>query len=116
MEKLMLLAKPGHQWSEQELEAFNIQVKSVRTAKFFDSGETLPMADVSDTILGNFQQPVGPLSEVDRKFFRYMQHAESTISPESAVDDFARFLISSLSYDHNSWLLRALPEMVFKFS
>jgi hypothetical protein len=105
-------AKSGNNWTRSELSAFNIEIKGATTFEFFNT-RNLPVAHVSETILNNFQQPDGPLSKMDRKFFQYMEAAENPGAEDSAVNDFVVFLLSLFDYDRGNWLLRTGKEMFF---
>jgi len=63
---------------------------------------------VSQTILNNLAEPAGPLSKTDQNFFIYMPAELGT--SESAVDDFAIFLLSILDYDRDGRALRSRKE------
>jgi len=68
------------------------RVYDATTAAFFNTA-TLPATSVSQTILNNLVEAAGPLSKTDQNFFIYMRMAELGTSEESAVDDFAMFLL-----------------------
>ena len=85
-------------WTSNKLFAFNIAVQPATPA-------ALPGLSVSVTILDNFQEPNGPLSKTDRKFFQYMQVAECA-GFEPVTSDYTVFLLSLLDYDHDTRLLR----------
>jgi len=111
-ENLLRSAKSSNEWTRNELLAFNIGVKDATTAAFFNAA-TLPATSVSQTILKNLAEPAGPLSKTDQNFFIYMRMAELGTSEESAVDDFAIFLLSMLDYDRDDRVLCSRKEMSF---
>ena len=115
MAKVILSAKSGSDWTENELHAFNIWVASVGTTQFF--GHTvLPPAAISPTILNNAQMPPGPISKDDRLFFDYLMDAERALSEESAVDDFAAHILRTLDYDNQDRRIRTRKEIPFIMS
>jgi len=95
----------GSNWTAKELLAFNIRVVNATAPAFFPSTE-LPPAPVSPTILNNLQIPEGPLPKTDRHFFQYLRAAEQATSEESAVDDFAAFILRTLGYDDDDRVIR----------
>ncbi|KAJ3518171.1 hypothetical protein NLJ89_g2 [Agrocybe chaxingu] len=102
----------GSDWTTKELLAFNIRVANASAPAFFASTK-LPPAPVSPTILNNLHIPDGPLSKSDRQFFQYLRAAEHATSGESAVDDFAAFILRMLDYDDEDRVVRLRKEISF---
>ena len=116
MAKVILSAKSGSDWTENELHAFNIWVASVGTAQFFGN-TVLPPAAISPAILNHAHMPPGPISKDDRLFFEYLTDAErSSSSEESAVDDFAAHILRMLDYDNQDRRIRTRKEIPFVMS
>jgi hypothetical protein len=111
MANFVRLARSSDDWTTNELFAFNIEVQHATAAAFFKTTD-LPEASVSETILDDLQEPDGPLSKTDRKFFQYMQVAERA-GFEPVTSDFTVFLLSLLDYDHDARLLRTNNVMPF---
>src|SRR6266542_500445 len=105
MAKVIRSAKSGHDWTENELHAFNIRVASVGTAQFFGN-TVLPPAAISPAILNNVQMPPGPILKDDRLFFEYLMDTEKSSSEESAVDDFVAHILRMLDYDNQDCRIR----------
>lgn len=99
MANLIRSPRSGNDWSENELRAFNIQVASVGTARFFGNTE-LPPSTVSPAILNNAQMPPGTISKEDRLFFEYLSDVERSSQEGSAVDDFPAHILRMLDYDN----------------
>ncbi|KAG6843737.1 hypothetical protein H0H87_001079, partial [Tephrocybe sp. NHM501043] len=112
MANLVRTAKSGSEWTGNELLAFNIRVEDANTAAFFNTTQ-LPVAQVSETILNNEEQPNPPLPKEDRLFFRYLGLVEKPQSPESHVDDFAAFILRILNYDDQDRIICQRPELSF---
>jgi len=99
-----LAARSSDDWTTNETLTLKIEVRLATPAAFFQSTD-LPELFVSETILDNLQEPDGPLSKTDRKFFQYMQVAERA-GFEPVTSDYTVFLLSLLDYDHDTRLLR----------
>ncbi|PPQ96988.1 hypothetical protein CVT26_006416 [Gymnopilus dilepis] len=101
-------------WTDNELTAFSIQVDTVDAATFFSTSTNRlsdPAVSVSAVILTNERQPQGPLTKVDRLFFRYMKDAET--GEESLVDDFAAFVLGMFGYDEPDRVIHRHKELSF---
>ncbi|KAF8964281.1 hypothetical protein BDZ97DRAFT_1660604 [Flammula alnicola] len=112
MATLVRSAKSGSSWTKNELLAFNISVVPATVPAFFGRTE-LPPAPVSPTILNNLVMPDEHLPKSDRQFFQYLKVAEEATSEESAVDDFAAFILRMLDYDDEDRLIRLRKEISF---
>jgi hypothetical protein len=110
MANILLSAKSGSDWTDNELTAFNIQVDSVDAATFFNMGQ-LPDPIVSPVILTNESRPQGPLAKRDRLFFQYMKDAVK--GEESLVDDFAAFILGIFEYDEPERVIHQRKEVSF---
>ncbi|KAF9479487.1 hypothetical protein BDN70DRAFT_834440 [Pholiota conissans] len=114
MADLLRSAASGGNWTTKELLAFNIRVVDANLLVFFGSTE-LPAvsANISATILNNLDMPDGNLSKTDRHFFQYLKAAEQSSSKESAVCDFAAFILGMLDYDDEDRYIRTRKEISF---
>ncbi|KAF8814383.1 hypothetical protein BYT27DRAFT_7266192 [Phlegmacium glaucopus] len=112
MANLVRSATSGSNWTTKELLAFNIRVADATLPAFFASTE-LPPVSVSPTILNNLHIPDGHLSKTDRHFFQYLKTAEQATSEESAVADFAAFILGMLDYDDEDRFIRLRKEISF---
>jgi hypothetical protein len=85
-----------------ELFAYNISVVDEDVATFFGSTD-LPQSTLDPIILNNIDAPPGLSSKSTRLFFRYLTATMTRFPPgaatESAVNDFAAFLLSLLDSD-----------------
>jgi hypothetical protein len=102
---IVLSAKSGSDWTDNELTAFNIQVDTFDAATFFNT-EQLPAPAVSPVILASESRPKGPMAKRDRLFFHYMKDAVTGDSEESLVDDLAAFLLGMFEYDEPDRIIR----------
>lgn len=112
MANLVRSAKSGSHWTKNELLAFNIRVATVDLPAFFGCTE-LPPAPNFPVFLTNLDRPGGPLPKNERQFFQYMEAADKASSEESAVNDFAAFILRTLGYDEPDCLVRLRKEMSF---
>lgn len=104
-------AKPDIDWTVNGLFAYNIRVVNEDVATFFGSPD-LPQFALDPIILDNTDTPPGPSSKSTLLFFRYLTDAVTRFPPgaATAVNDFAAFLLSLLSYDepdrvvHRVWI------------
>jgi hypothetical protein len=110
MSKIILSAKSGSDWTDNELTAFNIQVDTVDSATFFNTVQ-LPAPNVSPVILTNEARPQGILPKGDRLFFHYMRDAAK--GEESSVDDFAAFILGMFNYDEPDRVIHNRMELSF---
>jgi hypothetical protein len=110
MSKIILSAKSGSDWTDNELTAFNIQVDTVDSATFFNTVR-LPAPNVSPVILTNEARPQGILPKGDRLFFHYMRDAAK--GEESSVDDFAAFILGMFNYDEPDRVIHNRKELSF---
>jgi len=110
MSKIVLSAKSGSDWTDNELTAFNIQVDTAESATFFNTVQ-LPAPNVSPVILTNEARPQGILAKGDRLFFHYMRDAAK--GEESSVDDFAAFILGMFNYDEPDRVIHNRKELSF---
>jgi hypothetical protein len=99
MANIIRSAKPGSEWTINEINAYNIVVTLQDVATFFGH-PILPQPSVHQVILDNKGYPVGGIEDVhDRMFFYYLDEVMG-IPPgeESAVDDFSANLLTMLQY------------------
>ena len=113
MANLLRFAKSGNDWTANELLAYNIEVQHATSTTAFFNTVDLPETSVSETILNNLQEPAGPLSKIERKFFQLMEDVEYLGTEAATVNDFAVFLLSLLDYDHDDRRLHTDKEMTF---
>lgn len=72
-------AKPGSDWTQNELRAFNIEIETVDVATFFRKSD-LPRPSVRQEILSNGHYPIGGLPDKDDQiFFDLMDQAMSNV-------------------------------------
>jgi hypothetical protein len=87
---------PSKSWTFNELDAYNIRIKTVDTKAFFGISN-LPAPAVDPVILQNVEVPSGPdvLPKDLRLFFRYLCDSADK-SQQSCVDDFTHHLLGDL--------------------
>ena len=110
MANIILSAKSGGDWTDNELTAFNIQVDTVDAATFFNTAQ-LPAPPVPPMILTNEKRPEGFITKPARLFFEYMKGAVT--GEESLVDDFAAFLLGMFEYDEPDRVIHQRKEVSF---
>ena len=110
MANVILSAKSGSDWTDNELTAFNIQVNTVDAATFFNTAQ-LPAPLVPPMILTNEKRPEGFITKPTRLFFQYMKDAVT--GEESLVDDFATFLLGMFEYDEPDRVIHQRKEVSF---
>ena len=107
MANLLRTPKSSNEWSSIELLAFHIRVQDVDAPAFFNT-KNLPPPLVSATILNNFHKPAGQLTKDERYFFDLMGLAGKF--DNSAIDDFAAFILRFLDYDDGDRMVRQKQE------
>lgn len=115
MAHIIRMAKPGSEWRDNELTAYNITVVAKTVQQFFGvDADQLPVPSVNRVIFENVECPNGPIETNDREFFDYLNEAMS-IAPneESAVDDFAAHLLKLLGYNSPGRLVRQRKHIPF---
>ena len=110
MTNVILSAKFGSDWTDNELTGFNIQVDTVDAATFFNTAQ-LPAPLVPPMILTNEKRPEGFITKPARLFFQYMKDAVT--GEESLVNDFAAFLLSMFGYDEPDRVIHQRKEVSF---
>ena len=110
MANIVLSAKSGSDWTDNELIAFNIRVNTVNAATFFNTAQ-LPAPLVPPVILTNEKRPQGPIPKPTRLFFRHMKDAAT--GEESSVNAFAAFLLGMVEYDEPDRVIHQRKEVSF---
>ncbi|TDL13545.1 hypothetical protein BD410DRAFT_435547 [Rickenella mellea] len=110
MANIIISAKSGSSWTDNELTAFDVQVNTVDAATFFN-GAQLSDPTVSPVILANERRPEGPLVKCDRLFFQYLKDAER--GEESLVNDFAAFILGMFEYDEPDRFIHRRKDLPF---
>jgi hypothetical protein len=105
-------AKSGNEWTDNELEAYNIEIIFQDASAFF--GETpLPPPTVSQEVLTALTAD----DAVDDTVYNLLTQLDLAMMPsepeESAVDDFAVALFHSLGYLHRPRAVRTRKELRF---
>ncbi|KAJ7662176.1 hypothetical protein DFH06DRAFT_1325485 [Mycena polygramma] len=120
MSNIVLSAKPGDQWTFNELAALNIRVETVDAISFFGHALPDPQTDPAllayPVLMSNETRPessVAPISKDDRLFFAYLRHVAQpfTLGPAGAVIDFTAFLLQMLNYDEPEGSVRRRVEL-----
>ncbi|KAJ7790611.1 hypothetical protein B0H14DRAFT_2939062 [Mycena olivaceomarginata] len=115
MSQIILSAKSGSDWTDNELHALNITISALDPTSFF--GAPLPAPTVDPILLNNLKRPSAQISKENRLFFRYLEDATSRFPSgppaESAVDDFAAFLLRMLDYDEPERVVHQRLEIGF---
>ncbi|RDB25626.1 hypothetical protein Hypma_006166 [Hypsizygus marmoreus] len=111
--------KSGNDWTETDLKAFNIAVVNEDVATFFGNPDLPPVSTTVDpTILNNSDLPPGTTTKSTRLFFQYLEDARvgSYVGAqrESAIIDFAAFLLGLLDYDEPDRIIHERMEIVFE--
>src|SRR5258708_17122955 len=98
-------AKPGSDWTANELLAYNIQVHSQSAENFFN--HPLPTLDGIDPLLVSGTHNTEGLTDRTHRLLEYISLAsELRVVQESAVDDLTRELLRELGYEEHDPLLR----------
>ncbi|THU95128.1 hypothetical protein K435DRAFT_966579 [Dendrothele bispora CBS 962.96] len=104
-------AKSGSYWTDNELEAFKIEVEIVDVAHFFCVTD-LPEIDLPELRELLVETPlVDQQSDDQFHFFRYLKDAHT--GEESMVDDFAAFILRLLSFDKPRRVIHTRKELSF---
>ena len=107
MANLLRTPKSSNEWCSYELSAFHIRVQDVDAPAFFNT-VNLPPPLVSKTILSSFHKPPGQITKDERYFFDLMGLAGKF--DNSAIDDFAAFILRFLDYDDGDRMVRRKQE------
>lgn len=117
MAYLIRSAKPGSDWNEYDLKAFNIKVQKVNAKTFFGISE-LPQPTVSSesVIFNNAEMPPSPVvvSKDERLFFHYLKSL--SFYGNTAVRDFTAHLLKMLNFDDNNKAIVSGREYVLEMS
>ncbi|KAG7085784.1 hypothetical protein E1B28_003325 [Marasmius oreades] len=105
-------AKSGGDWTQNELDAFNIHVVVEDMATFFGS-PNLPAPTVDPIILTDLYTPSGPLTKSTRLFFRYLGDIIGSFPYSSAIVTFTSHLLGLLGYDEPDRVLHHQTEIRF---
>jgi hypothetical protein len=106
MANLIRSVKPGSDWTDNELRAYNIEVVPESVATFFGNSN-LPPPTIGPAILAHQTYPAAGLPTDERLFFYLLE--EAMMFPpgeESAVDDFAAHLLLLLGYAEPNRFIR----------
>ncbi|KAK0450584.1 uncharacterized protein EV420DRAFT_1630611 [Desarmillaria tabescens] len=116
MANIIRSAKSGSNWTINELLAYNINVLDEDVATFLGHPNS-PAPTVDPIILGNPDTPLGPIMRSARLFFCYLKDVTERFPPgaptESAVHDFASYLLSLLRYDEPDRVIHQQVEIGF---
>ncbi|KAF8478111.1 hypothetical protein DFH94DRAFT_653290 [Russula ochroleuca] len=111
MANLIRSAKPGSDWTRNELRAYNIEVVPETVATFFGNAN-LPAPTISPAILAHEVYPAAGLPTEDRLFFDLLE--EAMMPPpgeETAVDDFVVYLLRQLRYEEPNRYIRSRKDI-----
>ena len=109
MANIIRSAKSGGDWTDNELQAFNISIINVDTTAFFGQA-VLPPTTVSPVILNNIDMPADA-NKAEKKFFKLLE--DTLYTEESHVDDFAACLLELLDYDTGLRVIHSRKELGF---
>jgi hypothetical protein len=112
MANIIRSAKPGSEWTRNELRAYNIAVVPESLATFFGNPVLQP-STISPPILAHQEYPAAGLpDDDDRLFFDLMEEAMAPHpGEESAVDDFAVHLLRLLGYHRPNRYIRTRKDI-----
>lgn len=112
MAQVVLSAKSGNDWTDNELIGLNVSYQNVDVPTFFGTSQ-LPVTSVSPVILNNDVEPLPPtvLSKDERLFFRYLHRA--VVENEASVDDWAGHVLRILDYDGGDREIATKRELSF---
>jgi hypothetical protein len=98
MDSLIRSAKPGNDWTENELRAYNIQIQCEDVATFFGD-PNLPLPEVDEEILTTLEAK-DMSSTPNATLIHLLDHAmiPAPDGEESAIRDFAFQLFDTLGY------------------
>lgn len=99
MANLIRSSKPGNEWTDNDLQSYNIKVVAEPDVEAFFGIPALPAANVSNVILDNLDMPGGDLTPGEENFFKLLEDANYKPALEACVDDFARFLLEMLGFN-----------------
>ena len=105
MANLIRSVKPGSDWTDSELRAYNIKAIPESVATFFGS-PNLPPPTIGPAILAHQTYPAAGLPIDDERIFFYL--LEEVMTPSefgSAVVDFAIHLLRLLGYDKQNRII-----------
>jgi hypothetical protein len=99
MTNFIIAPKSGSQWTDVELEAFNIQIENQTSADFFGV-DPLPAANVPDAILNTISTEAAQDVNMETyKFLCLMEDAMLHTASEFDVDNFALRLLFLMGYE-----------------
>ncbi|KAH9001656.1 hypothetical protein EDB92DRAFT_1966164 [Lactarius akahatsu] len=93
---LVRMATSGCRWTDNELDAYNIDFTYQDAATFFGPGE-LPLPQVDNELLDTLDAG-NMLIQTNAQLINYLDQAIDSGAHESAADDFAMALLQSLGY------------------
>jgi hypothetical protein len=114
MANLIRSAKPGSDWSTNELLAYNITVQRQDVISFF--GHELGSIDHLDTNLFSSADPTIAVdfSQETYRFLAYLDLASrANAGQESAIDDLARSVLEVTGFDQRGTILRTRYDIPF---
>ena len=110
MANIIRLPKSGSEWTQNELDAYNIRISFQNAATFFNT-PVLPQPAVSEEVLMTESAD----DTVTEENYRLLTQMELAMVPdeaeESAVDDFAVALFHALGYTHRPRAVRTRKEI-----
>ncbi|KAH9989556.1 hypothetical protein BJV77DRAFT_1129662, partial [Russula vinacea] len=109
---LLRSAKSGSDWGPNELVAYNIDIQFQDAANFFGVNP-LPQPAVANEVLTRLDAD-DMTNDSNYRFVRYMDLAMDPVpTEESAVDDFAVFLLTMLGYAPRPRMIRTRSDIPF---
>jgi hypothetical protein len=98
-------AKSGSDWTENELFAYNITVKTQSPVDFFGSAPSSTLEHVDPHFL---REPTEDVSDETYRLFQYLDLAtRANNGQESAIDDFAKEILRLSGFEERGTLLRS---------
>jgi hypothetical protein len=106
MANLIRTSKSGSSWTRNDLLSYNIFVENIGEEKFFDMkvGDTSLSID-DDIVNFDLSDNRDDLPKKSRKLLGYLDIAAKS-TEESAVDDFAKELLSTMDFDIRDRIIR----------
>ena len=112
MASILRSAKYGRDWGPNELVAYNIDIQFQNAANFFGVNP-LPQPAVANEVLTRLDAD-DMTNDSNYRFLRYMDLAMDLVpTEESAVDDFAVFLLTMLGYAPRPRMIRTRLDIPF---
>ena len=108
MANLIRSVKPGSDWTDNELRAYNIEVVPESVATFFGNSN-LPPPTISPAILAHETYPAAGLPHLPDDVRNFFDLLEAVMTPSewwSAVVDFSIHLLRLLGYNKQNRIIR----------